>query len=69
MRGVESACLVRISSVIEDIDKFLGLWGDGVKCLELELNCRIPDDHMVACETGAGGCDATLSWPASAYCS
>ena len=31
--------------------------------------CRIPDDHMVACETGAGGCDATLSWPASAYCS
>lgn len=33
------------------------------------LTCRIPDDHMVACETGAGGCDATLSWPASAYCS
>ena len=41
MRGVESACLVRISSVIEDIDKFLGLWGDGVKCLELELNRKI----------------------------
>ena len=28
-----------------------------------------PDDHMVACETDAGGCDATLSSPASAYCS
>jgi len=32
-------------------------------------SCRIPDDHMVAYETGAGVCDATLSWPASAYCS
>ena len=31
--------------------------------------CRIPDDHMVACETGAGASDTTVSWPASAYCS
>ena len=31
--------------------------------------CRIPDDHMVACETDAGVSDTTLSWPASAYCS
>ena len=32
-------------------------------------SCRIPDDHMVACETDAGVSDTTLSWPASAYCS
>jgi len=31
--------------------------------------CRIPDDHMVACETDAGVSDTTLSSPASAYCS
>ncbi|MCO3496332.1 DUF2790 domain-containing protein [Pseudomonas aeruginosa] len=31
--------------------------------------CRIPYDHMVACETGAGGSGTNLSWPASAYCS
>ena len=33
------------------------------------LTCRIPDDHMVACETDAGVSDTTLSSPASAYCS
>ncbi|WP_416820837.1 response regulator [Delftia tsuruhatensis] len=32
-------------------------------------SCRIPYDHMVACETGAGGSGTNLSWPASAYCS
>ena len=32
-------------------------------------SCRIPDDHMVACETDAGVSDTTLSSPASAYCS
>ena len=31
--------------------------------------CRIPDDHMGACETDAGVSDTTLSSPASAYCS
>ena len=30
---------------------------------------RIPDDHMVACETDAGVSVTTLSWPASVYCS
>jgi len=34
-----------------------------------EASCRIPYDHMVACETGAGGSGTNLSWPASAYCS
>ena len=34
-----------------------------------EARCRIPDDHMVACETDAGVSDTTLSSPASAYCS
>ena len=33
------------------------------------ITCRIPDDHMVACETDAGVSDTTLSSPASAYCS
>ncbi len=33
------------------------------------ISCRIPYDHMVACETGAGGSGTNLSWPASAYCS
>ena len=36
---------------------------------QVVIKCRIPDDHVVACETDAGGCDATLSSPASAYCS
>ena len=26
--------------------------------------CRIPEDHMAACETGAGASDTTLSLPA-----
>ncbi|WP_176512826.1 ClbS/DfsB family four-helix bundle protein [Pseudomonas ceruminis] len=34
-----------------------------------DVRCRIPYDHMVACETGAGGSGTNLSWPASAYCS
>jgi hypothetical protein len=36
---------------------------------KVDPSCRIPDDHMVACEKGAGGSGATLSSPASAYCS
>ena len=43
--------------------------GEGAEPIAKDVKCRIPDDHMVACETGAGVCDATLSWPASAYCS
>ena len=39
-----------------------------VKAFEF-ISCRIPYDHMVACETGAGGSGTNLSWPASAYCS
>ena len=37
--------------------------------IERQRKCRIPDDHMVACETDAGVSDTTLSSPASAYCS
>ena len=37
--------------------------------LRASTRCRIPYDHMVACETGAGGSGTNLSWPASAYCS
>ena len=29
-----------------------------------EVNCRIPDDHMVACETDAGAPGTNPSWPA-----
>ena len=36
---------------------------------DLLTKCRIPDDHMVACETDAGVSDTTLSSPAWAYCS
>jgi len=33
------------------------------------LNCRIPDDHMVACGTAADGIGAIPSWPAAGSCS
>ncbi|MCW5238531.1 BrnT family toxin [Verminephrobacter eiseniae] len=28
------------------------------------ISCRIPDDHMVSCETDAGAPGTTPSWPA-----
>ncbi|CAM5545477.1 hypothetical protein SSTU70S_04192 [Stutzerimonas stutzeri] len=31
--------------------------------------CRIPDDHMVSCETNAGAPGTNPSWPAQASCS
>ena len=37
--------------------------------IAISPRCRIPDDHMVSCETDAGVSDTTLSSPASAYCS
>ena len=40
-----------------------------LECKGISGSCRIPYDHMVACETGAGGSGTNLSWPASAYCS
>ena len=43
--------------------------GDVAKIRSAIATCRIPDDHMVACETDAGVSDTTLSSPASAYCS
>ena len=41
----------------------------GIRRMLQVAMCRIPYDHMVACETGAGGSGTNLSWPASAYCS
>ncbi len=57
----------RQSEVLNTIPN-LGVSGASVGIGAL-LRCRIPDDHMVACETDAGVSDTTLSSPASAYCS
>ena len=41
-------------------------WSKGGETVDdnLEVKCRIPDDHKVACETDAGSPDTTASWPA-----
>ncbi len=52
--------------LVRDCGRF---WGGGDTTWHPFHSCRIPDDHMDACETGAGASDTTVSWPASAYCS
>ena len=64
-QAVEMVQALRPSLVTMDLEMPVmgGLQAiEAIMCTRAVPICRIPDDHMVACETGAGASGATLSW-------